>query len=52
MEQESEYNCTSYRKEMILLALRRSLTEEKLTERERRKIIRQIRKLEALLAMD
>lgn len=52
MERPTKYTCTEYRQEMLLLALQRRISQEKLTEAERRELEENIRKLEAEMDMD
>ena len=52
MGKESRYKCTDYREEMILLALKRRLAQENLSEEEKRAITEEIGKLESAMRMD
>ncbi len=52
MPTPGKYTCTDYRQEMILLGLRRQLSDPKLTEAERDRIARKIQELEAQMGMD
>jgi hypothetical protein len=49
MAKKSTYTCADYRQEMILLGLRRRLAQGSLSAEERRAILEEIRKLEAVL---
>jgi hypothetical protein len=40
------YTCSDYRLEMILLGLRRRLNEESLSEDEKKRLLKEIRKIE------
>ena len=44
--------CSDYRGQMLLLSLHRRLSDERLSEAERRRIRRQIQRLEAEMGMD
>ncbi len=46
------YTCKEYREEMTLLALRRALNNEGLTQKERHAIKKEIKKLESRLNLD
>lgn len=46
-----KYTCTEYREEMLLLALRRQLSRNGLSEEEKKRISEEIRKLEAKMDM-
>ncbi len=48
----SKLKCTDYREEMILLGLKRRLTQENLSEDEKRALIEEIKKLESTMRMD
>lgn len=45
------YTCTDYRLEMILLGLTRRLSEEKLSEEERRLLLEEIRRIEIQMGL-
>jgi hypothetical protein len=45
------YTCSDYRLEMMLLGLRRRLSEETLSESEKERILKEIRKIEAEMEM-
>ncbi len=51
MSENSEYTCRQYREEMILLGLRKRLSAPELTDRERRSVEEEIRRLEAQMGM-
>jgi len=51
-DQEARYTCMDYRQEMVLLGLKRRLSQEDLTESERKAILEQVRDLEAAMDMD
>ncbi len=46
-----KYTCTEYREEMLLLALRKQLSRNGLSDEEKRRISEEIRKLEAKMDM-
>jgi hypothetical protein len=52
METGNKYTCTDYRREMLLLALQRRISQEKLTDAERRELEETIQRLEAEMGMD
>jgi hypothetical protein len=52
MRKPKRYTCADYRKEMILLGLRRRLNEKDLTAEERERLMSEIRELEAEMGMD
>lgn len=52
MGNETKYSCVDYRQEMILLGLKRRLAQEDLSEKERRAIIEEIKKMESTMRMD
>lgn len=45
------YTCSDYRLEMILLGLRRRLNEENLSDPEKDRLLKEIRKIEAEMEM-
>ena len=47
-----EYTCTDYRAEMILLGLKRRLEQDDLSDKERKDILKEIARLEAVMGMD
>ena len=47
-----EYTCNDYRAEMILLALKRRLEQDGLSEQEKEDILKKIAKFEALMGLD
>ncbi|MBT8342042.1 MAG: hypothetical protein HKP58_07935 [Desulfatitalea sp.] len=47
-----KYTCTQYREEMVLLGLKRRLSEPALNTEERKRIEKEIKKLEAQMGMD
>lgn len=49
---EGKYTCTDYRQEMILLGLRRQLTDPQLTESQRKVLLEKIQELERQMGMD
>ena len=51
MSGSSAYTCNDYREEMTLLALRNRLNSASLTEEERRKIEREIKRFEDRMGM-
>ena len=51
-ERTSPYTCNDYRQEMILLAMRRKLQDDGLTEDERRRLREDIAHLETRMGMD
>ena len=46
------YTCKEYREEMTLLALRRALNDDHLTQKERQTIKKEIKRLESRLNLD
>ncbi|MFO7749377.1 MAG: hypothetical protein R6V54_04725 [Desulfobacteraceae bacterium] len=48
----TNYTCTEYREEMILMALQKKLASADLTAKEREKIQREIAELEKSMGMD
>ncbi len=50
MKKDNIYTCAEYREEMMLLGLKRRLSNHNITEEERQAILREIEKLE--IAMD
>lgn len=46
-----KYTCTEYREEMMLLALRRQLRRNGLSEEEKKRILDEIRQLETKMDM-
>jgi hypothetical protein len=51
MEKRSKYSCADYRQEMMLLALRRRLAQDNLSEEERRRIDKEMQRLELAMKM-
>ena len=47
-----KYTCTDYRTEMILVSLRQRLEQKDLNEAEKKDIILQIEKIEAVMELD
>jgi uncharacterized membrane protein len=47
-----KYTCSDYREEMTLLSLKRRLAREDLSEEEKRAIIEEIKRLEAIMRMN
>lgn len=47
-----KYTCNDYRQEMILVGLRRQLTDPDIDPAEKKRIEEEIRKLEAAMGMD
>jgi hypothetical protein len=52
MSEQSPYTCRHYREEMVLLGLKKRLSDPALTDRERTAIEREIRRLEAQMGME
>jgi len=52
VSKEENYGCTDYRQEMILAGLRMRLQKEDLSKEERDAIFKEIRGLEAAMALD
>ena len=52
MPEKSPYTCRHYREEMILLGLKKRLSDPALTEDERQAIEKEIHHLEALMGME
>lgn len=50
-EQDAQYTCMDYRQEMILMALKRKLEQQDLSEDEKRVLREQIQELESALGM-
>lgn len=51
MSDNLQYTCRQYREEMILLGLRKRLSDPELSERDRAAIESEIRRLEAQMGM-
>ena len=51
-EKNNRYTCADYRKEMTLLSLKRRLTGEQLSDKERRILRSEIRRLESEMKLD
>ena len=51
MRKPKKYTCADYRKEMMLLGLRRQLNKEDLTEEERDRIKTEIKELESVMGL-
>lgn len=49
---EGQYTCTDYRQEMILLGLRRQLSDPQLSDAQREEIAKKIQELECQMGMD
>jgi len=47
-----EYTCSDYRTEMILLALKRRLEQDGLSEEEKEDILKKIAKFEVIMGLD
>ena len=52
MRKPKKYTCADYRKEMILLGLRRRLHDKDITAEERDRIMTEIRELESDMGME
>jgi len=52
MSNKPEYNCRQYREEMVLLGLRKRLSDQALTEDERQALEKEILCLEAQMGME
>jgi len=52
MENIQPYTCNEYRQEMMLLGLENRLSSENLTDEEKRNLVEEIKKLEAVMCMD
>jgi hypothetical protein len=52
MNSPGKYTCSEYREEMILLGLKRRLTEPDLSEAERQRLLDRINALEQEMGMD
>ena len=52
VSKKENYGCTDYRQEMILAGLRVRLQKEELSEEERDAILKEVRGLEAAMALD
>ena len=46
------YTCNEYRQEMMLLGLKNRLSSENLSDEEKRNLVKEIKKLEAVMCMD
>ncbi|MDL2268499.1 hypothetical protein LJC71_00945 [Desulfosarcina sp. OttesenSCG-928-A07] len=46
-----QYTCTDYRQEMILLGLRRQLSDPRLSDAQREEIMKKIREMEYQMGM-
>ena len=51
-ESDAQYTCREYREEMVLLGLRRRLSQGDLSEEERRALRARLKELEAEMEMD
>jgi len=47
-----KYSCNDYRTEMILVGLKRRLELEDLSEEEKKDLLEQVEKLEAIMGLD
>ena len=52
MRKPKKYTCADYRKEMILLGLRRRLNDRELTAEERDRLMSEIQRLESEMGME
>ena len=53
MTSDARYTCTDYRQEMILLGMKRRLSESvDMPEADRKQLLEEIKQLEAAMAMD
>jgi hypothetical protein len=52
MVNNRKYTCIDYREEMMLLGLKRRLNQRDLSEKEKRIIIKEIKKLESEMQID
>ena len=52
MENIQPYTCSEYRQEMMLLGLKNRLSSGNLSDEEKRNIVKEIKKLEAVMCMD
>lgn len=52
MEKKERYGCSDYRREMILVGLKKRLAAPGLTERERESLESEIEKLEKEMSLD
>ncbi|MDX2439364.1 MAG: hypothetical protein QNK40_02315 [Desulfobacterales bacterium] len=52
MENIQPYTCSEYRQEMVLLGLKNRLSNENLSNEEKRNLVEEIKKLETLMCMD
>ncbi|MBW2589168.1 MAG: hypothetical protein JRD71_00355 [Deltaproteobacteria bacterium] len=52
MEKIQPYTCSDYRQEMMLLGLENRLSRENLSDEEKRNLVEEVKKLEALMCMD
>lgn len=51
-EKNRRYTCADYRKEMTLLSLKLRLSGERLSDKERQKLLSEIRRLESEMNLD
>jgi len=49
---KQQYTCSEYREEMMLLGLKKRLNNANLSDEEKRVIVEDIKKLEAVMCMD
>ncbi|MDM8537291.1 hypothetical protein QUF70_11090 [Desulfobacterales bacterium HSG17] len=47
-----KYTCAEYREEMMLIGLRKQLNQEGISDEKKKKLIKQIKKLESEMDMD
>ncbi len=52
MENIQPYTCSEYRQEMVLLGLKNRLSNENLSNEEKRNLVEEIKKLEVVMCMD
>jgi len=52
MENMQPYTCSEYRQEMVLLGLKNRLSNENLSNEEKRNLVEEIKKLEVVMCMD
>jgi len=52
MENLQPYTCSDYRQEMMLLGLKNRLSNENLSDEEKRNLVQEVKKLETVMCMD
>ncbi len=52
MSEKNKYTCNEYREEMILLSLQRQLNKKGISEKEKKKILKEIEQLETKMGIN